>query len=175
MAGDSTTREFVRTLTAHQSRLYAFILAMVGDHHAAGDVLQETNVVLWEKAEQAMATDDFGAWAYRVAHFQVLAWRQKRGRDRLVFDERVLAVLAEDGVEIAQQSDRRQEALSQCLSKLPEESRRLIQRRYGLGESVAQIAGHIERSVAATHQWLYRIRRDLLRCIETRLGREDPS
>ncbi|QNN23824.1 sigma-70 family RNA polymerase sigma factor [Planctomycetales bacterium ZRK34] len=175
MTGDPTTRQFVRTLTAHQSRLYAFILAMVGDHHAAGDVLQETNVVLWEKADEAMAADDFGAWAYRVAHFQVLAWRQKRSRDRLVFDERVLAALAEDGIEIAEQSDRRQDALSQCLSKLPEDARRLIQRRYGLGESVAQIADQVQRSIAATNQWLYRIRRDLLRCIETRISREDQA
>jgi len=172
MTGDFTTRQFVKTLTARQPRLYAQILALVGDHHAAGDVLQETNIVLWEKAEQAMAADNFSAWAARVAHFQVLAWRQKVGRDRLVFDEKILNILAKHGEALSEQTDQRQQALSECLAGLTDTSRQLIQRRYSFGESARQIAEQVGRSVAAVNQHLYRTRVELLRCIETKLQRE---
>ncbi|MBI1367504.1 MAG: sigma-70 family RNA polymerase sigma factor [Planctomycetes bacterium] len=170
---EPATAQFVRTLTAHQARLYAYILSLVGDSHAANDILQETNVVLWEKAAQAMAADDFAAWAFRVAHFQLLAWRQKQGRDRLVFNEAVLNALSDRAAALAQQTDARQDALTQCLADLPANAARLIHERYVLGRSVSQIADAIHRSVAATHQWLYRLRRELLACIESKINREE--
>ena len=49
------SREFVRLLTDSQSRLYAYIFALVGDEAAVSDVLQETNLVLLEKCDEAMA------------------------------------------------------------------------------------------------------------------------
>src|SRR3954454_14411357 len=44
------TGEFVQLLTGVQSRLYAYICSLVGDSAGARDVLQETNLALWNKA-----------------------------------------------------------------------------------------------------------------------------
>jgi len=88
--------EFVQLLTSHQSRLYAYVLSLLGDRTQADDVLQETNSVLWRKANEFELGTNFGAWMLKVAYFQVMAHRRRLTRDRLVFDDDFLQDIAED-------------------------------------------------------------------------------
>ena len=87
------TDGFVKLMTAHQGRLYAYVLSLLGDPDQANDVLQEANLVLWRTAGEFQMGSNFRAWAFRIAHFQVMAHRQRQLRDRLVFDDEMLAVL----------------------------------------------------------------------------------
>ena len=82
--------EFVQLLTSNQSRLYAYVLSLMGDCNQAKDVMQETNAVLWRKANDFELGSNFGAWMLKVAYFQVMAHRQRLTRDRLVFDDEFL-------------------------------------------------------------------------------------
>lgn len=84
---------FVQLMTEHQGRLYAYVLSLLGDPDQANDVLQEANLVLWRNAGEFQMGSNFRAWAFRIAHFQVMAHRQRQLRDRLVFDDELLAVL----------------------------------------------------------------------------------
>src|SRR5687767_1685246 len=85
----------VRHVTSCQSALYAYGCALLGTSTGAADVLQETNVVLWEKAGEYDHDRPFLPWAYRVAHFQVLAYRKRLSRDKLVFDDELLGVVSD--------------------------------------------------------------------------------
>ena len=49
MPTQDPTEHFIQSLTESQNRLYGYIYSLVGDHHAAADVLQECNLVLWRK------------------------------------------------------------------------------------------------------------------------------
>ena len=70
--------EFVQLLTGIQSRLYSLsICTLIADGAGALDVLQEANVVLWEKAHEYDPTRPFAPWAYRIAYLQVLAYRKR--------------------------------------------------------------------------------------------------
>ena len=46
---DEKIEQFVSLLTRYQQRVYLFILSLVPDRADAEDVLQETNLVLWQK------------------------------------------------------------------------------------------------------------------------------
>jgi RNA polymerase sigma-70 factor (ECF subfamily) len=46
---NKNSQEFIRLLTQAQSSLYAYILSLVLDHAQAEDLLQETNVTLWQE------------------------------------------------------------------------------------------------------------------------------
>ena len=48
---DQAVREFVQRLTGCQPRLYAYIVTLVLDSHEAEDVLQQANLVMWEKQD----------------------------------------------------------------------------------------------------------------------------
>src|SRR5688572_4735903 len=87
--------DLVREITACQSSLYAYVCSLLGTSAGAADVLQETNVVLWEKLGEYDPARPFIAWAYGVAYFQVLAHRKRLSRERLVFDDELLAVVSD--------------------------------------------------------------------------------
>ncbi len=52
MSNPNVPEEFIRQLAAHHNALLAFITALVGDYAHANDVLQETHVQLWRKADE---------------------------------------------------------------------------------------------------------------------------
>lgn len=166
------SEEFASLYTGCQSRLYAFICSLLGSANDAADVLQETNLVLWQKSDEYMDGTDFLAWAFRVAHLQVMAHREKRGRDRISFNDDLLMTLARETSEYQREADDRLPALSNCISKLSQRNQELLRKRYGLGVSVKSLAEELDRSASAVGVTLHRIRAALTRCIHEYLRKE---
>lgn len=164
---DELRNEFITHLTMAQPSLWAYVLSILPDQVAAQDILQETNLTLWRKAQDFQPGTNFLAWACQVAYFHVLSYRRRARRDRLVLDDGVFSYLAERQADRAATLDDRLLALRGCLEKLPPPSRRLLEERYAPGNSVKELAEADGRSVAALSQLLYRIREKLLHCIET--------
>lgn len=169
------TPAFVQHLTGCQSALYAFISALLGGAEAAGDVLQETNLVLWSKAGEFDPNRPFLAWAYTFARFQVMAWRKKQSRSRLVLDDDLVARVAEEFEARDFQTERQLEVLENCLSQLPAAQRELVDSRYTHGDAVQEIAGRMGRPENVIAASLYRIRKALMQCMQTKLGQEANS
>ncbi|HPM80105.1 MAG TPA: sigma factor [Candidatus Anammoximicrobium sp.] len=65
----------MRLWVGRQSRVYAYIRALVFSGADAEDVLQEVAVVLWRKFDQFEPGTRFDQWAYRVASIQVADFR----------------------------------------------------------------------------------------------------
>ncbi|SFJ09796.1 sigma-70 family RNA polymerase sigma factor [Planctomicrobium piriforme] len=162
---DQTSDEFVTLLTASQSTLYARILALLPDRVAAQDILQETNLTLWHKAEQFESGTNFLAWATRIARYHVLNYRRKMHRDRLIFDEQLFDDLCSKQADRGDDAVPYAEHLRECLQKLPQEHRDLLNRRYASGGSVTEIAASRGQTVGAVSQMLYRIRESLMNCV----------
>lgn len=161
--------EFVGHVTRNQRKLYAFIYSLLGRAADAEDVLQETNLVLWRKSSQFQLGTDFLAWSFRVAHFQVLAFRKRKYRARECFNEDLLEQLATAAEEGRDDVDVRQDALARCLAKLRPEQRQLVAQRYEPGGCVNDMAKQRGRTPKAISEALRRIRETLLRCIEKSL------
>ena len=168
------SEQFVRQLSDHQSRLYAYVFTILGDPDPVADVLQDTNVTLWRKANEFIDGTDFGSWAKRVAYFEVLAYRERRSRDRHVFDNELLREVAD---EAAQQTDAMGAdlfALQRCMERLSQVDRALVEARYAPAGSVRKLAEQRGKSPNAISLALYRIRNELADCIEESLGRKRP-
>lgn len=163
---------FAKLYAAEQSRLFAFIYSLVGSHDLASDVLQETNVVIWEKRDQFTLGTNFTAWAFRIARYQVMAMREKQSRDRLVFSDEFVALIADESAEFNEQFDQRQAALEQCMGKLPAKQSELLRQRYMHGHSVKAIAKNFNRSANAIAVQMHRVRAALSDCIEHRIKPE---
>jgi RNA polymerase sigma-70 factor (ECF subfamily) len=164
--------EFMRQLTGCQSQLYAYICSLTGNSLAAQNVLQETNLVLWDKLGDYDPTRPFLPWAYTFAYMQVLAWRKKRRRDRLVFDEDLLGRISDSFARREGAGDRRLDALENCMHGLEPEHRVLVDRRYVSGDSVNQIAKDLHKGPNVISAALYRIRKTLMDCIQGKLASE---
>ena len=173
----SDSEEFVRLLTEAQGPVYGYILTLIPDRSRARDLLQETNITLWKKAATFEEGTNFNAWACKVAYFHVLAFRRKMAREKLVFDDDILDYLAERNDERLEEDAAlaRNRALQRCLQKLPEHHRKLVEARYQPGASVQGIAAEQGRTVGSISQTLYRIRHNLMACIEKTLAAEQAS
>ena len=173
MSIDESRRQFVRLLTQHQRRVYGYILKMVVNWNDADEILQETNLRLWEEFDRFEPGTDFAAWATRVAYYQVLTWRKKRDRSRLVFDEITIEAISDEGRVSAVVQDVREGALSACLEQLTARNRDLIQRCYTGKHTIRRIAEELNRSAESIYKSVQRIRLTLHRYVEQRLSLED--
>ena len=166
---EQNSPDFVMLLTAHQSSLYACILALLPDHSAAKDILQETNLTLWQKAADFEQGTNFLAWATRIARYHIMNFRRSGHRARVVFDDDLFQDLAARQLERIADFDGREDALRLCIEKLKPEHWELVKQRYELGCLVQDIASRTNRSVGALSQTLFRIRETLLNCIQAKL------
>jgi RNA polymerase sigma-70 factor (ECF subfamily) len=163
----SRAREFLELYSSCQSRLYVYIVTLIGNHWDAYDILQDTNLVLWQKFEQFEQGTSFMAWAREVARYRVLRYRQLHANDTPTLEPSVLDVLAGrlDGIDERYDSAYGV-ALPDCIEKLSDGDRELIALRYGNGTAVKTIAERLHRSVNGVSQSLGRIRRLLRTCME---------
>ncbi len=163
---------FVQHLTGAQSALYAFICSLMGELEQAQDVLQETNVKLWRRAREYDASRPFLAWAYSFARWEVMAWRKKVQRSRLVLDDDLLDLVAAKLATPAD-VDGSLAALEKCLAHLPSKQREIVHARYEQGETVRAMAARMGQPENALAALLYRIRRALHECITASLAKEE--
>lgn len=164
MAEPSQADQFVELMVAYQGRLFAYVLSLLGDPDAANDVLQETNVVLWRQWRDFQPGTNFKAWAFRITHFQIMAHRQRRLRDRLEFDDELIGALAIEAKQLDETWEERSQTLSRCIERLALRDRDAVRLRYVEGFSVSQLAERFNRSANAISQLLFRVRERLVEC-----------
>jgi RNA polymerase sigma-70 factor (ECF subfamily) len=156
---------FVELLTLHQRTLYGFIYTLVPNAADAEDLLQQTSLVLWQKFDKFDLGSSFSAWACQIAHFTVLDHLKKKRRSHIVFDDELVARLAETrhNREAVHLSDRT--LLAECVEKLSEGDRKLIKLCYAAKRNIKAAAAALDRPVTSVYMSLVRIRRLLMDCI----------
>ncbi len=169
--GESGGREdeFVLEMINCQSRLHAYILSLMFDKERAHDVLQQTNLILLEKKNEYEPGTAFGAWACKIAFYEVLAERRRKQRDRHMFSDELLALIAARSERIGASLDQRSEALEECLARLGSNQREILMSRYRPGGSVAEIAKSAGKTPGAISVILHRVRNALMDCIQHKL------
>jgi RNA polymerase sigma-70 factor (ECF subfamily) len=171
-AHDDRVAEFLELYSSHYPRLQFYVTALLPSANDASDVLQETSMVLWRKFDSFEMGTNFFAWASKIARLQIMKYRERQGRAARLFDTNLLETLA---VEAGDEQFIRimpLQALENCLGKLSDADRSLIQRRYQPGTTVQQLAAEVGRTANSLSKSLGRIRRALLECIHRTLARE---
>lgn len=171
-AEQSPSAEFIQSFTKAQRPLFLYILSLVPRPVEAEEILQETNLIVWTKSKQFQPGTNFRAWACQIAYFEVLKYRERKQREKLHFNPELMELLAEESIQQAELMDRRRQALAECLLKLKESDRALIQTRYSPDGEGPGIADRLGRPINSIYQSLSRIRKALLECINRRLAAE---
>jgi RNA polymerase sigma-70 factor (ECF subfamily) len=162
----------VKLLARHDRDLWRYILSLVPDPSSADDILQETATALWRKFPEYEPTESFLHWAFGFARLEVLKHRQQAGRKPLLFDDSLLALLADERSQEQSAIEARRGALSFCLESLSPEDRQLLDARYQRGVTVAALAALTGQPAKRMYNSLDRVRRRLLDCMTRRLEAE---
>ncbi len=166
---------FVELMTVYQGRLYGYLLSLAGDSTTANDLLQETNVVLWKEWRQFAPDSNFKAWSFRIAHFQFMAYRQKKLREKVLFSDDLVSLLSEEASACDEFHEERLAALEECLDDLPDRARTAIRLRYSDGLAAEEIGERMNRKPNAVYQILFRARQTLIDCVQSRRPAGSPS
>jgi len=167
---DPRTRQFVTLLARHEARLHGYILTLLPHWADAEEVLQEVNLIMWEKFDQYEPGTNFFAWGCQIARYEVMRARRRRDRDHVRFSDATLDTLADETESMQDELVDRSQALLECMTKLPDRDRNLIELRYAEGATTLSVAEATGRSTDAVYKALARIRRTLHDCIQRALG-----
>jgi RNA polymerase sigma-70 factor (ECF subfamily) len=170
---DSSHEEFVALFARHQRRVFAYIGTLLPHLDDAEEVMQETSIILWRKWGEFDRERDFVRWANGIAHREVLRYLRQRKSGRIFYSEEVIAQIADEYERQSPGQGARQAALAECVKKLGDEDRSLVQRRYQESTSVAQIAASLQRPAKSIYRSLSRVRERLLQCVQRALASGD--
>lgn len=172
MRSEKETKEFIRLLTGHQEVLRVFVHSLLPNHTDVMDLVQETNIVLWEKRGDFRPGSNFGAWARRIARNKVMNHGKKlRRRGCQVLDEAVLARIADEAeFPEAEEMESRRQALAACLERLTPDNRLLLRARYSSPGELKRHSIRIGRSHESLRVTLFRLRGWLRDCMDYKLS-----
>lgn len=168
---DDSALEVAAEIRLLQAGLKEYIAGLLGGGDGVEDLVQETNLFLWEQRGEFVRGSNFRAWAMRVAWFKVMAERRDRLRaGRVVFSESMLEQLASRTEERMNQSDLRLEALRRCLARSRPQDRKILEWKYARRASLTDLAEEHGCAPNAMHKMISRLRLALRHCVEKQLA-----
>lgn len=169
---DSRQIRFLKLYTANELAIRAYVRTLIPSRDDVEEVMQDIAVVLWKKFADYPSGEDFRKWAFAVSRFEALAWLRDRARDRLVFSQDVLELIANEAENRNEYHQRQRDALEECLNKLPQVHRELVQQAYCPGARIDHLAERRGQSAMSLYKMLQRIRAALMECTRQRLIEE---
>lgn len=162
--------DFMRLLMRNEPALRAYSRSMLPDWHTVDEVIQEASITLWEKFGQLRNEEGFLPWAKVIVRFKCLSAVSKKRRDRHVFSDGVLELLAEEAAALdAEQHEAAQCALRKCLENFSQPHQELLLAPYSGEGRVKTIAEESGKSANALYKLLGRLRDKLSDCVHSNL------
>jgi len=173
MANNSRNmQEFVGLLTNHQEVIRAYIITQIPGCSEVRDILQEVNILMWEKMDDFKIGTNFGAWACTIAYYKVLDYRKKEKKNGfLIFSDDLANVLSSESESREPATlEVKRNALHSCLQKLKPKERQLLDSRYNSPSGdMEKVSASTGRSRASLRVSLSRLRAGLKNCINHHL------
>jgi RNA polymerase sigma-70 factor (ECF subfamily) len=156
-AGD--TGAFTALVDRHRQRVYGLLRRMVGDHHWADDLAQETFVKLWDHLGALQDGAAVGAWLRRVAtNLGLNHLRDRKRRPEALCEDPVAVAPPEARPSAAREREELKVAIEQAMAALPPERRAALLLRVKEGLSYEQISRRMNCSLGTVMSRLHRAR-----------------
>ncbi len=156
---------FINLLTNHYCRLHSFVLCMVPNKADADDVMQETTLLMWEKFNEFEPGTDFFAWAKTIARYRILNLRTKKARSHCQLNDKVLELLQSERDGYDDQIDKKLDALRQCIKKLSNDHRAILQFKYSAEIPARMIAKRTGIPLHTLYRKIANLHAILLSCV----------
>lgn len=160
-------QKFQQIIHSHHRTVFHYILSLVGNHHVAEDLTQETFVVVYRKYPGEGKIENMNAWLCKIAKIKVWEEYRRLNNRPVCLTEEVadsLAALCSSG-QTESREGRQVNALRHCLKKLSPRLRKIIAWRYSEQEPIQTIAEKLRKTETNVYQILSRIRGKLAACI----------
>ena len=164
--------QFVALFVRNEAAIHSFVLTLLPDLVEAEEVVQQASLTMWRKFDQYTPGTNFRNWAFQIAKFTALNHIAKTRRERQRFQEGLVEMLAERATERTDQLELQRRALAFCIEKLAIDDRQLLAGCYAEGARINAVAEQLGQTANALYKRLNRLRANLLKCVQHRLGLE---
>ena len=153
-----------------KTSLLRFIISLTSCRTTSDDLLQETSMTLWKKREEFEEGTNFKAWAFQTAFNLVRNYRRKNAGNPVqsLPSEKIMSMIRDQYIQAESIWEAESKFLPECLQQLPEKQQQLITRRYVGKVSLQTLAPEWELSPNALSQLLFRIKKALKKCVQTK-------
>jgi len=163
--------EFAEVVREHHASLRYFIRSLGVQQAWVDDVAQDAFVIAYRKWSELDHTANVGAWLRVIARNVVMNEISKSSRRQRILDENITAILLENQSESSAPESLgdygiRQEALRDCLSRLPERTRGVVDARYFRDLNSSQIGEDLNMKATAVRKILFQARQLLADCLQ---------
>ena len=165
--------QFARHWVPVQPGIMGMITAAIRNRHDAEDVLQEVAATAAKDYHRYDSQKPFFSWVASITKFRIVDYYRKKNRDKLVFDEEVLELIAQSAARTASLMTGQQEALDKCMQKLTPRASETLRMRYSQDLSASQIGEKQNLSESAVFSFLHRLRKGLIDCIQQNLNTDE--
>ncbi len=173
-AGDREAA-FEEIVRANQAWVRGYFRARLWDWASADDLAQDVFVTAYLKMRDFRGDSSVESWLRGIAHNHLRNFIRKHREAAIGGSGELQAMIEEGGG--AWWADAgmpaRVDALAECLRRLPDHARALLERRYVVGRSVREIADDTGKGYSALTMQLHRLREMLASCITRELGRNE--
>ena len=168
--------DFLRLFVKHEPALRAFARVLLPTWESVDEVMQESSVVMWKKLSQLDVAENFLPWAKMIVRFEALRLRRDHARDRHLFGDELIELLANEADEVREDVwERERAALRECLSQLAAHHRELVLAPYAGEGRVTRLAEETDRTINSLYKLLGRLREKLALCVQHKLAKSIPS
>lgn len=173
-SSQSPREKFSLLMREHHRQLLLYARAIVKDHHAAQDIVQDALVSAYKNFESFDQDLDFGKWTRGIVRNKCLDWFRKNKRTPIPDTEIVDIELDIAAWQTAKETGKGAifEALEDCISKLPEKLKDAVSVFYMEEMSGAETADQLKVSSATVRKRLERARDQLHTCLN---GKVEPE
>lgn len=171
---DKRCDRILRSAFECREELVSYARALLGNYSAAEDAVQEAMLVVVAKHVQFEEGTSVLAWCRSIVRIEVMRIKQRHQRERTlaqrVLDDAIDAAFAEfQKSRTATERERRRDALAHCIDLVSERSKRVIEARFIDELGYPQIGERLSMSIEAVRKTLFRVKKQVRMCVETRL------
>lgn len=168
--------DFTRLIREHHASLRYFIHSLGVNAAWVDDVAQDAFLIAYRKwPSQQGEPENPGAWLRSIARNVVQNELAKQNRRKRLMDENLTTLLlqASDPESQGSTGDHldRQEALRECVSRLSQRARRILEFRYVNDLNSGEIGAEVDMKPAAVRKLLFHSRQTLANCLKHTLSR----
>jgi RNA polymerase sigma-70 factor, ECF subfamily len=172
MENTAARKRFDEQFVRSHRHVFRYIAALVPNRDDAEEVFQETCLKILEKWRDFDAERPMVPWACGIAQNMARKFYERNRRRGLPLSEIAIAAVSETQHRLSAEVDLRLQKLPDCLQRLTDQQRCLLEQCYGQQGSIRAVAEASHLDPNTVYKRLERIRRNLFECIELAITKE---
>ncbi|MEM9020701.1 MAG: sigma-70 family RNA polymerase sigma factor [Planctomycetota bacterium] len=162
-------RSFTEYWLEAQHALGGFVRLHIRDHNLADDIIQEVAKQATANFERYDPSRPFVAWLIGIARQRMAEAFRQQGQRPVVFSTDVIESLTVAYAGLQDEVSDRMDGLRQCMEKLNDRHRRVLDLKYARRLTSGEIAKQVGGSAGSVDVMIHRLRTALRKCINQHL------